>query len=404
MIIEWLFFSVLLLLLCSYLLYPLLAVLIGAGRVEQINDDLPAISLLVPAHDEESVIAAKIENFLSLDYPPERIELIVADDGSTDSTVAVVQQALSNRVRLINNNIRMGKAATMNRLADEAQHALLLFSDANVMFSRSAVRRLLVQLGNPKVGAVTGEVRLINSGNEFSSGEELYYQLERRIQGAESRIASVMGVDGGMYLIRRELFQPLPPDTILDDFLVSIRVMRAGRRVVYESAAKATESGTPSIEQEFSRRARIVAGAVQLLKRGQVPRLSQPMLWAQFISHKLIRWLSPLLLLALFVCNLSLLEKHYGYKLFLGLQLGVYLSFLTTWRISWLRKTTLGSILFYLGVSQTAIAVGLGRGVLNRQRVLWDKRSRSSMKVNSVADTENRNLPGDGSSDMIGKL
>ena len=180
------------------------------------------------------------------------------------------------------------------------------------------MRRLVDRLADDRVGAVTGEVRLVGSDDEFSSGESLYYWLERQIQGAESRIGSVMGVDGGMYVIRRELFQPLPADTILDDFAVSMRVMRAGKRVVYETAAKATESGTPSARQEFDRRARIAAGAVQLLKRGQVPRLTQGVLWFQFISHKLLRWLSPILLLVLLVTNVMLLSQSPWYGLSSG--------------------------------------------------------------------------------------
>ncbi len=123
-------------------------------------------------------------------------------------------------------------------------------------------------MGNSIVGAVTGEVRLVGSDQEFSSGEELYYWIERRIQGAESRIGSVMGVDGGMYMLRHELFHPLPEDTILDDFLVSIRVMRSGHRVAYESAAKAMECGTPSVSQEFARRTRLLQGLFNYLGDG----------------------------------------------------------------------------------------------------------------------------------------
>ncbi len=258
---------------------------------------------------------------------------MIADDGSTDATADIVARFSSDRVRFLASNQRQGKASAMNRLAAAATYPLLLFTDANVIFSRGAVRRLVDRLADDRVGAVTGEVRLVGSDDEFSSGESLYYWLERQIQGAESRIGSVMGVDGGMYVIRRELFQPLPADTILDDFAVSMRVMRAGKRVVYETAAKATESGTPSARQEFDRRARIAAGAVQLLKRGQVPRLTQGVLWFQFISHKLLRWLSPILLfVAGHQCDVTVPIALVRSHLWPGSWL-LYLMILLTWLV-----------------------------------------------------------------------
>ncbi|QDV26828.1 glycosyltransferase family 2 protein [Aureliella helgolandensis] len=376
MIIEWVFWTVLLLLLHSYAVYPMLAVLVGAGRGERSLQHLPGISLLVPAHNEASVIEAKIRNFHQIDYPPELIELVIADDGSDDQTRSIVQPLTSSRVRLLESGQRGGKAAAMNRLATAAQHSYLLFSDANVIFDPNAVRRLIDPMGNGKVGAVTGEVRLLGSDLEFSPGEELYYRLERRIQGAESRMGSVMGVDGGMYLVRQELFTPLPTDTILDDFLVSIRVMRAGRRVVYESAAKATESGTPTARQEFARRTRIAAGAVQLLKRRQVPRWTQPILWLQFISHKLLRWTSPLLLLILAVSNVCLILRGLHYQLLLALQILGLAAMLATCWFPRLRNSLLGGVVFYFAMSQAAIAVGLLRGLLNRQAPQWEKPTR----------------------------
>jgi len=384
MIIEFLFLTVLTLLVYSFLIYPLLAILIGSGRGENASDDLPAISFLVPAYNEASVIAEKINNFRSFDYPLDRIELLIGNDGSTDQTAEIVRQNSCKRVRILNSELRCGKAAVMNRLANEARYPFLIFSDANVMLASNAVRRMVDPLGNQHVGAVTGEVRLVGSGQEFRPGEELYYRLERRIQGAESRLGSVMGVDGGMYLIRRELFEPLPEDTILDDFLVSIRVMRSNHRIAYESAAQATECGTRSAKQEFARRSRIAAGAIQLLKRRQFPRFTQPILWGQFISHKLLRWMSPLLFLVLLITNSLLLEKDNTYRYIFFIQISGIVAILMTWFIAKLRQTSLGGILFYFGVSQAAMAVGLIRGILDLQPVQWEKSTRANENRDDV--------------------
>lgn len=360
----------------AYLVYPAIAILLGAGRCCSVCDSLPAVSVLVPAHNEASVIAEKIDNLLTLDYPPEQIELIILDDGSTDQTAEVVQSKLLKGIRLIQVDSRNGKASSMNRLAQEARHPLLLFSDANVMFSLNAVRRLVDSIANDNVGAVTGEVRLEGSDQEFGVGEALYYWMERRIQSAESRIGSVMGVDGGMFLLRRELYEPIPIDTILDDFLISTNVMRLGKRVIYEASAKATESGTPSSKQESTRRVRIAAGAVQLLRRGNVPHISQPVLWFQFVSHKLLRWVSPFLFIALFVCSTILARNNSFYMAAFVIQTLAGLWFLLTWICRPVRKTSLGSIGFYFFISQVAMVAGTVKGIFNLQPPQWKKGGR----------------------------
>lgn len=361
----------------TYFLYPMFAVLIGAGRLEKGWDELPNISVLVPAHNEESVIEAMIGNFHEIDYPPDRMELLIFDDGSIDRTAELARKHTSNQIRLIEGSPRGGKAAAMNQLVEAASHSLLLFSDANVMLSRGSARRLVQHLGDARVGAVTGEVRLVDSDIEFGAGEQLYYWLERRIQGAESRLGSVMGVDGAMYLLRKELYQVLPEDTILDDFLVSMNVMRQRKRVVYESAAKAQESGTPTVKQEYSRRVRITAGAVQLLKRGAVPRWSQPILWIQFISHKLLRWLSPVLFLALFVSNAVLVGTGPFFLYCFFTQLIAYGAIVAVYLSPALRKSRVGGVLFYFGFSQAAMAAGIIKGILNRQPARWKKGHRT---------------------------
>ncbi|MEC8556775.1 MAG: glycosyltransferase family 2 protein [Planctomycetota bacterium] len=380
MILAWLFWIALALIFYAYLGYPFLCLLIGkpsdASLSSKMEDsDLPTVSVLIPAHNEASVIRAKIENFQRLDYPQDKLELIIADDGSGDGTSARVEPFIDEHIKLIRSEERTGKAATMNRLVEASEHDLMLFSDANVILQENALRELVSSAMQPNAGAVTGEVRLIDSCKEFRHGELLYYWMERRIQVAESRLGSVMGVDGGMYLLHRELYQILPEDMILDDFAVSMNVLRVRKRVLYSSAAKATESGTPTGKQEFSRRVRIAAGAVQLLFRAGYPRLSQPVLMGQYISHKLLRWCSPLLFLTLFASSLSLISGPF-YLAAAAIQLSFLLLLLLTFASRTVRESQPGSVVYYFGMSQIGIIFGLCKGLFNMQPPQWEKASR----------------------------
>ncbi len=402
--LAWGFWGSVLLLLHSYFVYPLLARLIcrwqrlrcdpaqsSTPPNSEAQPNWPAISILVPAYNEGSVIAAKIENLVAMDYPADRIECLIFDDGSSDETVAVTEQALSDviaqstsafSIRLIRGETRQGKATAVGRLAEQANHALWLLTDANVIMDAGALKQLAIHFNDPAVGAATGPVVLVGSGEAFQHGESLYYHIERSIQRAESLTGSVMGVDGGMYLIRRELVPPLPRDTILDDFTISMAVLRRGQRIIYCEQARATECGTVSAAQEFRRRVRIAAGAVQLIGRGWLPKLSQPRLWFRFTSHKLIRWGSPLLLalgtLALLGLGLSTdPAESSGYRWMAMLAVVGFAFAVIIALVPALQRSALGSVIHYLVLSQLAIGVGLAKGILHMQPPQWEKADRT---------------------------
>ncbi|MGB7329162.1 MAG: glycosyltransferase family 2 protein [Rubripirellula sp.] len=370
------FWLTLVLLLHTYVLYPLLAGLLRHHQVRHVDSDLPSISVIVPAHNEAAVLEAKIQNFHDLDYPSNLIELLIFDDGSSDGTANVARANTNDRVRFYSAKDRQGKASAVNRLVSDAAHQNLLLTDANVTMDPGSVRCMVKHLSDPNVGAVTGIVRLIGSDKEFRSGESLYYQLERRIQQAESSVGSVIGVDGAMYVLRRELFEPLPQDTILDDFLISMNVLRSAKRIIFEPTATATETGTLSARQEFNRRIRIAAGAVQLLRRGNVPRWNQYSIWLQFLSHKLLRWASPILIAVLLACSFAIASISFAYEfIFYGELVGIAIAAVVS-AVPKFRATSIGSVVFYFSMSQVAIAIGLGRGLLNRQPPQWEKAQR----------------------------
>lgn len=366
----------------THLVYPALMALLGRRRPEARHGGdapLPKVSLLVPAYNEERVLAEKLENALSLDYPRDRLEIIVASDGSSDRTVEIARGFIERGVRLLAFEGRRGKASVMNDAVRAATADLLLLCDANVMFRPDALRRLVGWFSSPKVGAVTGDVRLASHDADFGAGESRYYRIERAIQCGESRVGSVMGVDGGMYLVRKQLVPSLPPDTILDDFVVSMRVIRQGYRVVYDPAAVADEGATALAAQEFRRRVRVMAGAVQSWKRGDWPRWSQPIETWQYVSHKLLRWLGPVWLALLLSANACLWTAHGWYRLSLCGQGAVYAAALAATASLAFRRTPAGGVVFYFCMSQVAMVAGLGRGLFNRQQVTWAKADRGQI-------------------------
>ena len=360
--------------------YPLLLLLLNRRGERKFDDDfeLPPISLIIPAYNEASVIREKLENTLTIDYPRDKLEILVASDGSEDGTNEIALEFAEQGIRLLDFSPRRGKASVLNDATGMAAHDILCLCDANVMFRPDALRKLVRNFANEKIGAVTGDVQLASEESNFGSGESFYYRIERGLQLAESDIGSLMGVDGGMYLIRKQLFTILPGDTILDDFVVSIEVVRQGYGVVYEPDAIADESGTPTASQEYRRRKRVSAGAVQSLKRGVWPRWHQPIEVWQFLSHKVLRWACPLWLALLLVANAMLWNAGWFYQATLIGQLAIYLLALMGLVIVPARAFSPIGIPFYFMLSQVGLVAGMFRGIFNLQKVTWQPVDRSA--------------------------
>ena len=337
-------------------------------------------TLIIPAHNEESILQAKLENALSLNFTAGDLEIIVASDGSSDRTVEIAHGFEDRGVRVLAFASRRGKASVVNDAIEHARGDVVCLCDANVMFEPDALEKMVARLGDPKIGAVTGEVRIASHESNFGQGESSYYSLERRLQIAESRIGSLMGVDGGMYVIRKELFRSLPPDTILDDFVISMQVIQQGYRVVYEPSAIAHENGTPTATQEWRRRVRVAAGAMQSMLRRQWPPITRPVEMWQYISHKALRWMMPWFLVMLFVSNILLTPTHLFYQITLGGQCALYLMAAGGLVSLRFRRIRLGGITFYFVMSNVAMAVGLVKGLFNRQPVTWQQADRTAVQ------------------------
>lgn len=278
----------------------------------------PTVTVVMAVHDGASHIQAKLKNLQALDYPGEKIDIIVVCDGCRDDTSALARQCGDPRVRVLDFPQRRGKAECLNEAAATASGEVLLLTDVRQKLSPTALRELVANLADPTVGAVSGELQLENVRTGFAQGVDAYWRYEKLIRLAESHSGSTIGVSGALYAMRRELFAPLPPGTVLDDVLIPMRVAAAGRRVVFEPRALAWDQPSQHPAEERRRKIRTLAGNYQLIQLA--PWLLAPSsnpLWFRFVSHKLLRLMAPWLLLLLAFSAAALATRHVLYALLL---------------------------------------------------------------------------------------
>ncbi|BDV43050.1 hypothetical protein GURASL_19730 [Geotalea uraniireducens] len=371
-------YLILLVLFYTYLGYPLLIgglARLFAVSVRRDEGFLPAVTLLIVAFNEEAEIEAKMLNSLTLNYPPERLRIIVASDGSTDGTNAIVER-YRDRVELLSFAVNRGKIAALNEAMSSIDSEIVVFSDANVMYEPDALIKLVRNFSDPRVGGVSGRVCLLNDTVSYRDSEKSYYSIEHFIQAKEGETGAVVGADGAMYAIRRTLFRAPPADTILDDFAISMRIASAGHLVIHEREAVGWEYNHLEMDGEFRRKARIIAGGFQCLLRREIVTLpSQPLLLFKFISHKVLRWFSGVLVTVLFFLLLqSWLAGHgegplleavlYGMTVALAVAALAHL-------LPFLRKITPISMVYYFFMLTGASLLGLYRELTGTQQVTW---------------------------------
>ena len=335
----------------------------------------PRVCMLIAANDEAAVIERKLRNSLALDYPAGQLEIVVASDGSVDRTNAIVR-SFAPRVRLLEFSPRRGKIATINDAMQAVTSEIVVLSDANAFLDPGAIRALVRNFADDEVGAVSGDVTLEGDRASLGRSEDLYYRYERWVQAAESDIGSMVGVDGALYAIRRELFVPPPADTILDDMAIPMAVIRAGRRVVFEPGARAHERGSESAIEEFSRKTRVIAGAVQFLGRhdSAAPTDARQVIFS-IVSHKALRWLSPAFVAGAFASSLVLVQASPVYAAAAALQAGLIVVG-AAGCIPTLRRASVIGFAHYFCLVQAAAGVGLFRGLRGGQSVQWRRFSR----------------------------
>ncbi len=282
-------------------------------------EELPRVSLIVAAYDEEEVIEAKVANALALDYPRERLQLIVASDGSADATAERARAAGADVVLELP---RAGKLAAQNAAAEKATGEILAFSDANSAWSGDALRHLVEPFADPAVGYACGQVRFLDP--EGGNLEGAYWRYEMKVREMESGLAGITAGNGAIYAVRVEAYIPLAPSGS-HDLSFPFALAKRGRRSLYVPWASAEEKMTPTLEGEFARKRRMMVGLWDIVvgERMISPRGYTPLYAFELASHRLLRYLSPFLHLLAFVTNLALLGESGIYVVTYGLQLGL---------------------------------------------------------------------------------
>jgi cellulose synthase/poly-beta-1,6-N-acetylglucosamine synthase-like glycosyltransferase len=310
--------------------YPLLIRLIAAlrrksGRLRPFSQTAPpTVSVVLCAHNEENRIVERLANLFATDYPSDLLEAVVVSDGSTDRTASRVMEAATDRLRLIVQPERCGKAHGLNRAVEQATGEIIVFADSRQRFEPSAIRLLAEAFADPKVGAVSGSLEIDHATSSAGKGIDSYWRLEKRLRRDESDLGATIGCTGAIYAIRKRLFRPLPLDTLLDDVVVPMNILVSGFRVTFEPRAIAFDPQALEPKQERIRKLRTLAGNYQMLFR--YPEWMLPWKhrgWWQLISHKYLRLAAPWMLLLALVTNLALAD-HTIYRWLLAGQLSLY--------------------------------------------------------------------------------
>ena len=279
----------------------------------------PGVTVVIAARNEAGRLPARIENLLASEYPSDRLQIIVASDGSTDGTAAALAP-YAGRVELLMLPAS-GKAGALNAAVARAAHAIVVFADARQRFAPDAIGRLVRHFRDESIGAVSGELMIDASTSTIGDGVGAYWRYEKWLRRREAIVGSTLGVTGAIYAMRRDLWRPLPPDTLLDDVLAPLRVVLEGYQVTFDSHAHAFDEAPKDAEQELRRKMRTLTGNFQLL--AQEPRLLVPgvnPVWLQFMSHKIGRLFVPYALMAIFASSAALAPLSWIYATAFGAQ------------------------------------------------------------------------------------
>ncbi len=383
--VEIVFWTCLFLVVYTYALYPVCIWLLARFCPYDSEPDfdaaadLPLVTLLVAAHNEEQVIEDKILNSLRLDYPSDRLKIVIASDGSTDATPQIVSRYADRGVQLLNFRQRRGKSGLLNAAIAQTSGEILVLSDANTEYDPMAIRKLVRWFANPQVDVVCGRL-LLQDDERGKNVDGIYWRYETFLKNCEGKVGALLGSNGAIYAIRRRAYVPIPGNTIVDDFVIPLlSKLRFRGRIIFEPEAIAYEETAPHIGSEFRRRARIGTGAYQcvpLLWRLLNPRYG----WTAFafLSHKILRWLVPFFLIALVVSNVLLLDRTL-FCCAMAVQIGLYGAALLG---AWLPGRNLPCrivrvLTMFVGMN-LALLVGFWRWLTSPQTGAWRRTARDA--------------------------
>lgn len=370
------------------LLYFILKIrrMLGFHRLQPvlgINRDLwPEVTLMVCAYNEEEVVEMKMNNTHQLDYPASKLHLLWVTDGSNDKTNALL--SAYPEVEVLYQPQRQGKTAALNRGIAHAQTEIIIMTDANTLLNSGAIQEIARLFQDPTVGCVAGEKRVMARADEQTAakGEGAYWKYESTLKRWDSELFSAMGAAGELCAVRKHLYQPMPQDTLLDDFIMSMRITAQGHRIAYSKEAYAMEYGSADIKEEGKRKQRIAAGGLQSiwrLKRLMNP-LVHPMLAFQFVSHRVLRWsITPIALLALIPLNVVLVFQSAGW-IYTALWIAQIIFYLLAFIGYLMEQKGKASKLFYIPYYFLFMNINVFRGMKylasHRNSGAWEKAKR----------------------------
>lgn len=347
-------------------------------RRPRVSGALPSVAILLSAYNEETVIREKIKNCLALDYPADCLEFLIGLDNPSDSTAEIVSQLQSRRVRVWHYSQRQGKLAVLCSLAQQTAADVVITTDANTMLDPGCVRLLVRHFADPRVGAVSGEETRTTACGTDPAGESLYWRYESALKFLENRLNCSLGGNGSILAVRRPLFK-LEKPSIVEDFQIPLDIRFNGYRVVYDPEAVAVEEIAPTLSSQFARRVRLGAGDFQTLFGNLAclnPKKGMPAFC--FFSHRVLRWLGPIFLLAAFICSLALIREPFFTSL-VALQCGFYVAaYFGFWLKKHAKRAGILALPLHFCTMNLALFLGLVQYLSGRHSAIWKATPRVS--------------------------
>ncbi|HRG22848.1 MAG TPA: glycosyltransferase [Chitinophagaceae bacterium] len=347
----------------------------------------PEVTLFIAAYNEKDYVADKMKNTLGLDYPKDKLRIVWVTDGSDDGTPELLKQY--KEAIVLHENGRNGKIGAMNRGMKLVKTPIVIFSDANTMLGKESIRRIVRLFETPTVGCVSGEKRITDKDTDVASGagEGLYWKYESTLKKWDAELYSVVGAAGELFAIRTALYREVEKDTLLDDFIISLRVAQEGYTIQYDPEAYAVESASANVKEELKRKIRISAGGIQSVVRlrSLLNIFKYGTLSFQYISHRVLRWtLTPLCLVMLIPAGFALawsdgLLSPGLYMILFWLQLSFYIMALTGWFLE--NRSTSIKVLFvpyYFFIMNLSVVLGFMRYLKKSQTVNWERAKRAA--------------------------
>lgn len=335
--------------------------------------EMPSITMIIPAYNEEEHLAEKLANLDRIEYPADKLEIIFISDGSTDGTNSLLEDVSDLKVKVIVLPEHLGKASALNCAVRSATHDILVFSDASTLLAEDALQKLVRHFCSPSVGAVCGSIRF-HASAESKQTEGMYWRYESMLRLMEARLGSTLTASGALYALRRDAYVPLTPETVLDDFVTVMNARKMGLAVIYDPEAVAFDFAPSNISGEFTRRARLARGSFGCLSFF----LRVPLPWFTrfaFVSHKLLRWLVPIMALMLLTSNLLLIGTHQPwYTGAAALQLALYIwAAIGAVFAKHVRGLPFAQLAYFLLAMNLALLVGLFRALMGRPQTAWQR-------------------------------